>query len=79
MSDGNNLLADYLTEQKLAESLKCHPRTPARWRARRIGPRYTLNGRQILYHVEDVRQWLRAGGLAAPAPTPQRRERARAR
>jgi hypothetical protein len=73
MSGGNDhLLADWLTEREVAEQLKHHERTVARWRVLGIGPRYSLNGRQFIYHKADVAAWLRSGGVAAQPKDPQR-------
>jgi hypothetical protein len=58
------ILVDYLPEPKLAAELGHCARTLARWRALRIGPPFTMSGKQVLYNVEAVRQWLAAGGTA---------------
>jgi hypothetical protein len=57
------VLAGYLREDELAEQLGHAARTLARWRALRIGPPYSMNGREIIYDVERARQWLTAGGI----------------
>jgi hypothetical protein len=67
-------LADYLTEKKLAEQLRRHERTVARWRLRRRGPRFSVIGREVIYSQADVSEWLRDGGTI-----PQRSKPARAR
>jgi hypothetical protein len=69
MSGGNDhLLADWLTEREVAEQLKHHERTVARWRVLGIGPRYSLNGRQFIYHKADVAaQRRRCGATEGPA------------
>jgi predicted site-specific integrase-resolvase len=69
-------LADFLTEEKLAEQLGCHERTVARWRMKGSGPRFTSAGRRVIYNKDDVTAWLRSGGTAAPQ---QGSKRARAR
>jgi hypothetical protein len=69
-------LADFFTEETLAEQLGRHERTVARWRLARKGPRYTMAGRLVLYGKDDVADWLRSGGTAAPQ---QGSKRARAR
>jgi Helix-turn-helix domain len=78
MSDGD-LLRDWLTEEQLAAQLRHCEQTLRRWRKRGVGPRFTQNGRGILYHHEDVTSWLRAGGINAAATKAQPRRRARAR
>jgi hypothetical protein len=54
----DHVLADFLTEQQLAEQLGLTPRTLWRWRRERRGPDYTLAGRRIVYSRESVRRWL---------------------
>jgi hypothetical protein len=77
MSDGVELLDGWLSEPKVAAQLGHHEQTLRRWRKRGIGPRYTQNGRDILYHRQDVTSWLHAGGINAVATKPQPRRRAR--
>jgi hypothetical protein len=78
MSDGGGLLADWLTEEEVAVQLRHCEQTPRRWRASGIGPPFSRNGRQFIYHKGDVNSWLRAGGIAAPKQSQQRRGVARA-
>jgi hypothetical protein len=73
----DDLLADWLTEEELASQLKHHERTLARWRVLGIGPRFTRCGRKFIYHRDDLAAWLRAGGVAAPKQSQQRRGAAR--
>ena len=73
-------LAHFHSEEEVAKQLGHHGRTLARWRQEGIGPRFTQNGRRIIYHDEDVSGWLRAGGLKAAAASkqqPRRRKRRR--
>ena len=58
-----NLLADWLSEQALADELRKDIRTVQRWRGLRIGPPFVMNGKTPLYHVESARAWLAAGGV----------------
>jgi hypothetical protein len=51
-------LADYQSEDELAEDLDRSPRTLARWRAARIGPPYVVIGRRIFYRRAAIAQWL---------------------
>ncbi len=73
----SDLLTDWLTEEELAAQLKHHERTLARWRVLGIGPRFSRNGRKFIYHRDDLTAWLRAGGVAAPKQSLQRRGAAR--
>ena len=75
MSNDDLLLADFLTEQKLAEQLGCHERTVARWRFKRKGPRFTVTGRRVIYHKTDVNEWLRSGGTAPQTDSKRARSR----
>ena len=74
------LLARFRSEKEVANELGHHVRTLARWQQEGVGPRYTQNGRQIIYHDEHVSDWLLAGGLnvaAASKQQPRRRNRRR--
>jgi hypothetical protein len=51
-------LADYQSEDELAEELDRSSRTLARWRAANTGPPYVEIGRQILYRRTAVAEWL---------------------
>jgi hypothetical protein len=76
MSDGGGLLADWLTEEEVAVQLGHCEQTLRRWRMSGIGPPFSRNGRQFIYHKGDVSSWLRAGGInAATKPQPRRRAR----
>jgi hypothetical protein len=70
----DNILADFVTEEKLAVQLGHHPRSLARWRQRQIGPPHVTNGRYVLYNIEAVRAWLAAGGTTAAAAKRQRKK-----
>jgi hypothetical protein len=67
-----SLLEDYLTEPELAKELKKSERTVQRWRKKRVGPPYTLNGETVLYHIESAKTWLKAGEIN---PVPRSRVR----
>jgi hypothetical protein len=54
----SHALADYQSEDELAEELNRSPRTLARWRAARIGPPYVLIGRGVYYRRAAVAEWL---------------------
>jgi hypothetical protein len=58
-------LDEYWSERELAKELRRNPRTVARWRQQRIAPPHTWNGREVVYAVRDVREWLNAGGTRA--------------
>ena len=73
-----HILSNFVPEEALADELDVHVRTIARWRRERVGPPLALKGRQILYHRDDVSQWLRRGGVAA-RQKPQRGRNARTR
>jgi hypothetical protein len=54
------LLADYLTQEQVAEQLSVTVRTLQRWRARREGPPPTYFTRKPVYRIEGVRAWLKS-------------------
>jgi hypothetical protein len=66
------LLAEWATEQELAEELGKHPRTVARWRELRIGPPFAMNGETPIYHRPGAAKWLLAGGTAGAAKARRR-------
>jgi hypothetical protein len=72
---GGALLAGYLSENELAKELRRDPATLARWRKRRIGPPFVMNGRLPFYNIEAARAWLAAGGTNAAAPATKQRRR----
>lgn len=59
-ASGDRLLDDYLTKDECAAELKIGPRTLERWHRLREGPPRTIIGRQVLYHKESVRRWIRS-------------------
>ena len=54
------VLAEYLSRNELAHQLEKSTRTLERWERQRIGPTVTKLGNRTLYHIDDVRTWLRA-------------------
>jgi phage terminase Nu1 subunit (DNA packaging protein) len=54
------VLDGYVTRRGLAHEFGVSLRTVDRWEALRIGPARTTIGKQILYRVESVRDWLKA-------------------
>jgi hypothetical protein len=58
------ILAGYLREPEMTLELGRCWATLARWRKMGIGPPHTSNGKQFIYNVEHVREWLAAGGTA---------------
>jgi Helix-turn-helix domain len=67
------LLDGYRPEQDVADQLEVHIRTLQLWRYHGKAPKHLRKGRDVLYHDDDVRAWLRAGGHAAPLAVPKRR------
>ena len=53
------ILEGYLTQPELAKQLGKSTRTLERWDSQRTGPPPTIIGRRKLYHVDDVRTWLK--------------------
>jgi hypothetical protein len=60
VSEAKSLLSDYFTEPQLATELGKAIITLRVWRMQRKGPPFTKNGRQILYHRNSIRDWLRS-------------------
>ena len=58
------LLDGWLSEHELATELERNVRTLQRWRDLRIGPPFTMMGDSPIYHTENVKRWLQAGGTA---------------
>ena len=54
------VLDGYVTRRGLADEFGVSLRTVDRWEALRIGPARTTIGKQVLYRVESVRDWLKA-------------------
>lgn len=53
-------LSGYLTTQEMADALKVHKTTLAKWRMMRKGPPFTRVGHRVFYSVESTRKWLEA-------------------
>lgn len=70
------LLSDMIPEADLAAELRCTLRTMQRRRQLRIGPAYTIIGRQVFYQRDAVRQWLASLQVEMPR---RRQERGSAR
>jgi hypothetical protein len=51
-------LAEYRSQDELAEELNTTKRTLARWRASRTGPPYVIISRRILYRRRATADWL---------------------
>lgn len=58
MSITENLLADFLTQDKAAAELKVCERTLDRWRRLGEGPPITKLGRRVLYRRSSLQAWL---------------------
>jgi hypothetical protein len=54
------LLENYLTEAATAAELDKGVRTLQIWRARRVGPAWTKNGKTILYSRDAILAWLKS-------------------
>ena len=54
-----NLLDGLLPEDVAAPGLNRTPRTLQRWRRLGIGPIVTMVGNTPMYHVDDIKAWLR--------------------
>lgn len=63
--DEADILAEYLTEQQLAEQLHVSTMTLKRWRALREAPPVTRLGRKILFRRDAVEKWLAAREVEA--------------
>jgi hypothetical protein len=57
------LLEDWLSEAQAAAELNKTPRTLQSWRAQGIGPRWTRNGREVLYHRDWLAEYLMASSV----------------
>jgi predicted site-specific integrase-resolvase len=58
MTDGNGVLAEYMSEAELAAQLGISTRTLIRWRRLGMGPAFTKMVRRILYPRAAVLEWL---------------------
>jgi hypothetical protein len=54
------LLEDWLSEDEVAAALRKTKRTLQSWRARGIGPAWTRNGKEVLYHRNAPNEYLKA-------------------
>ena len=52
------ILADFVTREKLAVEIDRSPRTLDRWHKQNIGPPRTKVGNLVLYRVAAVQRWL---------------------
>ena len=55
---GHNSRVELYTQEELAQYLKLHPATLARWRLASRGPAWIEVGGQFRYRREDVESWL---------------------
>jgi hypothetical protein len=60
MSELSELLQDWFPEDEVAAALRKTRRTLQSWRAQGIGPAWTRNGKEILYHRDAVSEYLKA-------------------
>ena len=58
------LLIDYLTKREFAEQANRTERTVDLWDRAGRGPRRVRLGNQVLYPIDEVREWLASGGTA---------------
>ena len=54
------LLEDWLSEDESATALHKTKRTLQSWRARGVGPAWTRNGKDVLYHRNALVEYLKA-------------------
>lgn len=54
------ILSEYAPEAEVAKQLGKSPRTLARWRMLRIGPPPTQIGRETVYRIDAVLEWLKS-------------------
>lgn len=57
-TESRSILDGYISERQLAEQIGRTVRTVRRWAALREGPPRTRVGKQVLYRLESVREWL---------------------
>ena len=55
-----SILEEYVTHTELAAQLGITERTLRLWRARGDAPPITRVGLRVLFHRDDVREWLRS-------------------
>ena len=58
-TNGESVLAEYMSRDELAEDLNRCTRTLDRWHSLRIGPPRTIIGKRVLYRRQAVAEWLR--------------------
>ena len=51
-------MSDMLTTQEVADRIRVHPVTLARWRAAGTGPAFVRVGRSIRYPAAELDAWL---------------------
>ena len=61
-----DLLADWISRERLARALGLTADTLSRWEARRLGPPSTRIGRKTFYRRAAVDAWIRAQEQAHP-------------
>lgn len=61
-----NLLADWISRERLAEALGLTTDTLSRWEARRHGPPCTRIGRKTWYRRAAIQEWLLAQEQVRP-------------
>ncbi len=59
-TNGESVLAEYMTRDELAEDLSRCARTLDRWHSLRTGPPRTILGKRVLYRRASVAAWLRS-------------------
>lgn len=51
-------MVEMFTALEVAEMLKVHPKTLARWRRTKIGPKWINVGGLVRYRRDDLDEWL---------------------
>jgi predicted DNA-binding transcriptional regulator AlpA len=74
-SSESHVLDCYLRREELAQQLGVSARTIDRWHTLRCGPPRISVGRTILYHLDSIRQWLRANEESDVSRSSSKRER----
>lgn len=60
------LLDDYLSLKQAADELGVTTRTMQEWHPKGRGPRRTLIGGRVYFHVDDLRRWIEDQKEALP-------------
>jgi hypothetical protein len=60
---------EYLSEARAALAVDVTPQTFISYRKAGKGPKFTQIGRGFFYQIDSLKEWLAAGGTAAPANT----------